>query len=588
MSSNEKRLSRRQLLVGAGKLAGVAAAGLGASAAQAKSAHPGEHWDYETDVVCVGSGAAACAAAVTAAARGAKVMLLEKMPLLGGTTGKSGGVAWIPNHAFLRAKGIEDKREDCLRYMARYAYPQIYASDSPTLGLTAPAYRLLEAFYDNGWRMLDHMQQIGAVQFKEFNMWQVNKPAADYADHLPENKVPKGRCVEPEAGAAASQGGSGLVHQMEAWLRAHKVPVLTGHRVTRVVKKGERVIGVEARAGDKLVRIKARRGVVFGSGGYAHNTELVGMHQTALVGSCAMPGSTGDFIAIAGRAGARMGPLHTAWRTQVLLEEALENRAIGLGTFVLPGDSMIVVNKYGRRVVNEKRNYNDRTRVHFDYDPVREEYPNQLLFMVFDQRSLDAFGGNFPIPVDRRESRFLIQGETLDELAANIDQRLKSLIAKTGGFALTDQFASTLKDSVQRFNGYAQAGHDPEFDRGVHEYDRDWHLLFSAVRSGTTQAPNTQPNFTMHPIEKKGPYYAFILGAGALDTNSGPLINEKAELVGADDKPIPGLYGAGNCIASPSYGAYYGAGGTIGLALTFGYIAGMNVTNHAANNSGMA
>jgi len=583
--SDKTKLSRRQLLLGAGKAAGAAAAmGLGASAAKAKGSENAEHWDYETDVICVGSGAAACAAAVTAAARGAKVMLLEKMPILGGTTGKSGGVAWIPNHAFLRAKGIDDTKEDCLRYMARYAYPQIYAADSPTLGLTASAYRLLAAFYDNGWRMLDHLQQIGAVRFKEFNMWQVNKPAADYADHLPENKVPKGRCVEPSAGAGASQGGGGLVHQMETWLRAHKVPVLTGHRVTKVVKNGERVIGVEARTGDKLVRIKARRGVVFGTGGYAHNTDLVGMHQTALLGSCAMPGSSGDFIPIAGQAGAQMGPMHTAWRTQVLLEEALENRAIGLGAFVLPGDSMIVVNKYGQRVVNEKRNYNDRTQVHFVYDPVRAEYPNQFLFMVFDQRSLDAFGGNFPLPVDRRESRFLIQGETLDDLARNIGQRLQALSAKTGGFALASQFAPVLHQTVERFNGHARKGSDPEFERGTHDYDRDWHLLFSALRSGTTQTPNALPNFTMHPIANKGPYFAFILGPGALDTNSGPLINERAELVGNDNRPIPGLYGAGNCIASPSHGAYYGAGGTIGLALTFGYIAGM----HAADNAAVA
>jgi succinate dehydrogenase/fumarate reductase flavoprotein subunit len=575
MTENKGRaIRRREILTGGGFALGAAVLAGGTTAKAAPKAQPA--WDYEADVVCVGSGAAAGAAAVTAVGQGASVILVEKMPLVGGTTGKSAGVVWIPNHALLRARGIEDKREDCLRFMARYSYPQNYDPASPTLGLTELNYRLLETRYDNGWRMVDYMQAQGALHFEEFNLFAINRPAPDYADHLPENKLPTGRCLLPVTAPDGSMLGSSIVAQLEAWLRARNVPILTEHRVSKILTDTGRVIGLEAESNGKTVRIKARRGVVFGTGGYAHNVKLVEKHQIALYGACALPGSTGDFISLAGEIGAQMGTLNTAWRTQVVLEEALENRAIGQGAFVLPGDSMILVNKYGRRVVNEKRDYNDRTQVHFVYDPTREEYPNQLMFMVFDDHSLDAFGGNFPFPVDKRESRFLIQGATWEELTANIAARLQKIAGKTGGVALAADYAANLKATLAKYNGHAKAGHDPEFDRGLYEYDREWHLLFSARRKDTKVPVNPYPNITMHPFAKTGPYYAFILAAGALDTSGGPQINEKAQVLDTHDQPISGLYGAGNCIASPTRAAYYGAGATLGLALTFGYIAGMN------------
>ena len=585
--------SRRNFLLAAG--AGVVTTSVAGPAALAETGSvAGGDWTYVTDVVCVGSGAAAMTAAVTARNQGAEVMVLEKMPILGGTTGnRSGGVAWIPNNHLLREKGIEDKREDCLKYMARYSYPQIYDPKSPTLGLPESRYRLIEAFYDNGSRMIDYIESTGVLQYKQVTTYAPDKLSADYAGHLPEDKVPQGRSIDPKINAGgmeaqsileyARRGGGGFVHATQTWLQDHQVPILIEHRVTKIIKEGNRVIGVEAQGGDKTVRIKARRAVIFGTGGYAHNTELVSLHQTALYGSCAAPGATGDIIALAADAGARMGTLNIAWRSQVLLEDALKNRAQGWTIFFLPGDSMIVVNKYGHRVGNEKRSYNDRPKVHFTYDPTREEYPNQLLFQIFDERSLDAFGGDYPIPRDRRETRSLIEGATLDELADNIAKHLASIADKTGGVALADDFKARLKGSVQRFNGFAKAGKDPDFDRGLHDYDREFHRTMSPMRPGTKQAPNKLPNVTMYPMSKKGPYFAFILGAGALDTCGGPLINESAQLIGNDNQPIPGLYGAGNCISSPTNGAYYGAGGTIGPAMTFGYIAAMHATKGQAN-----
>ncbi|MEO0033312.1 MAG: hypothetical protein RIS94_3070, partial [Pseudomonadota bacterium] len=358
-----QRIDRRRVLAGAGVAAAAAATGGLATGAQAQAAEPG--WDHETDVLCVGSGAAAGSAAATAVSQGARVMILEKMPILGGTTAKSGGVAWIFNNFILKQQGIEDKKEDALKYAVRYGFPRQYNPESPTLGLDETRYRTVEAFYDHGSDAIDHLRSIDAVQFKQFRMFQVDQPAPDYADHLPENKVPTGRTLEPSVGSGSGSGGGSIARQLIDFVKAKNVPVLLNTRVTKILKDGTgRVIGVEAVQKGKTLRVRATKGVVFGTGGYAHNVELCNVHQPYIYGACALPGSTGDFIALAGEAGAKMGTLGYAWRSQVVLGEALTSRAVGWGTFVLPGDSMILVNKYGKRCVNEKRDYNDRTQAH--------------------------------------------------------------------------------------------------------------------------------------------------------------------------------------------------------------------------------
>jgi len=199
-----------------------------------------------------------------------------------------------------------------------------------------------------------------------------------------------------------------------------------------------------------------------------------------------------------------------------------------------------------------------------------------VLFMVFDARTQDRFGGNYPVPTDVRESPYLISGNSLAELTTNIESRLAKYATRIGHFSLASDFATGLKGTIGRYNKFARQGRDDDFSRGGQSYDIDWHWLYSIARKGTITPENTFPNRTMHPIADKGPYYAFMLGAGALDTSGGPMINARAEIVDYANKPIAGLYGAGNCVASPSREAYCGAGATIGLALTFGYLGGRN------------
>jgi hypothetical protein len=561
-------LKRRHLLNGS--IAAAAALG-GAGVAQAAPKPAAVRWDMQTDVVVVGSGAAACTAAVTAVDLGSKVILLEKAPIFGGTTRRSGGVAWIPNNFSLRAQGTTDAEIDCLRYMARYAHPERYRKDSPTLGLDQSEFELLQALYRNGSPAVDRLNAIGAANLIRFELPGGVGPSPDYNSSLPENKVPKGRAVWPDP--KVNGRGSGMVDQMIEWLGKRGAKTLTDHRVVGLVREGDRIVGVEVKAEGKTLFVRARKGVIFGSGGFAHNAALAARHAGLVYGSCANPGATGDFIGMATEVGASMGSLATAWRTQVVLEEALANPVVGTALNIPPGDSMILVNKYGQRVVNEKRNYNDRTRAHFAWDPVRVEYPNQFLFMVFDQRGIDVYGGSYPFPQDVRESPHLISGATLAELGANIQARLDKLASRIGDVRLDGAFSKQLDQTVQRFNGFARAGRDDDFQRGRDPGETDWLAYFSRPRKGQEDKIRGMVNRTMYPFTEKGPYYAMIIAPGALDTNGGPQVNARAEVLDHQGKPIPGLYGAGNCIAAPSRAAYFGAGGTIGPAITFGYIA---------------
>ncbi|MEE8339068.1 MAG: FAD-dependent oxidoreductase [Xanthomonadales bacterium] len=575
MGEKHQGITRRQVLAAAGALS------VGAITLRTSKAESTAKWDHETDILVVGSGVGGATAAITADQNGDSVMVLEKAFITGGTSIKSAGVLWIPNNFTLREKGIEDGEEDCLKYLARYSYPEHFNPADPQLGLATGQFKLLKAFYTNASRAIDSLRRHGALKVAEWRMFQLDRSATDYLDHVPENKVPAGRALGPLKKDGTMGGGVDLMMQLGDAVKKRGIPLLINHRAKRLIlNPAGRAVGLEVESGDTVVAVKARKAVIFATGGYAHNPEFVSLYQAnRLWGSCAMPWSTGDFINIAGAAGARMGNMSSAWRTQVLLEEALQSSKLAAGVFFPPGDSMILVNRYGVRVVNENRNYNDRTEVHGIYDASQGEFPNQLLFMIYDQRSAEAFAGVYPIPADPADTAHVLKGDSLQGLAVRINQRLGQIAPQTGGVSLAPSFAGKLKKTINRFNGFARSGKDEDFQRGQAAYDSEWHQVFSPMRTDSGWPPNDGPSITMYPFRHEGPYFAMIYAAGALDTCGGPAIDSSARVLDTQDQPIPGLYGAGNCIGSPSGEAYWGAGHTLGLSMTFGFIAA-NAAHH--------
>ncbi|WP_017761906.1 FAD-binding protein, partial [Pseudacidovorax intermedius] len=156
----------------------------------------------------------------------------------------------------------------------------------------------------------------------------------------------------------------------------------------------------------------------------------------------------------------------------------------------------------------------------------------------------------WPMPTRAwRKNGYLRRGRTLAELATacGID-------------------AAGLADTVARYNAMAAAGRDLDFGKGETAYNR----IQGEARPG-------QPNACMAPLQR-GPFYAVRVVAGSLGTFAGLRVDTQARVLDEHDRPVPGLYAAGNDMASLMGGHYPSGGITLGPAMTFGFIAG----HHAA------
>jgi hypothetical protein len=175
-------------------------------------------------------------------------------------------------------------------------------------------------------------------------------------------------------------------------------------------------------------------------------------------------------------------------------------------------------------------------------------------------------GGGNPLPPVAGEGHELV-GATWAELAGLIDEKLATYQHLVPGARLDDSFVDALQETLARWRVMSDQGIDVDFGRGETSTERR--------RSGPPRREGML-NPTMHAFSDTGPYYAVILVPGVLDTKGGPRIDSRSRILRTDGQPVPGLYGAGNAIASPAGQAYWAGGTTLGLAVTFGWIAGVD------------
>ena len=519
-------------------------------------------FDATADVVVVGGGGGGLPSALFARWNGDEVILLEKAEQLGGTARKAAFWYWVPNNVKMREAGIEDPEEDFLRYTARLSRPQLYDPDGPTLGLPEWEYAQIRAIYESASPAAELLASKGALPYR----WCEAVP--DYWAELPEDKAPTGRVFVPE-GARASMSDGGLVGigTMSAAAERDGVDIRLSHRVQRLVIADGAVVGVEASGPEGTVRVGARKAVIFASGGFTHDPELRANFLSAPVyGGCAAITNEGDFVRIGSAAGAQLRNMNQAWMCPIPLEAAVARDPSLSGMFSVAGDSMLFVDKTGRRVVNEKLPYNELAQTFFHWDPVKGEYPYLVLIQVWDARSqAHSASDEYGRLITGARDGHVLRGNTLQELGAAVGERLKTYASVTGGLALTDDWAANLEASIARFNELAASGKDDDFGRG----ERAVQQLFN----GDVREEPGRANPTMWPLSAEGPYYAALVTGGTLDTKGGPKATPDGQVVDDMDRPIPGLYGVGNCVASPSARAYWAGGATLGPIIAFAYRA---------------
>lgn len=530
--------------------------------------------DEQCDVIVLGSGAAGMTAALAAHESGAKVRLIERFDRVGGTSAVSGGVIWVPQNPRQRAAGLADSREEALAYFRALDHGDIRSD-------------LLEAFVDKGPEALAFLEGIDALRVSllaGYPDYYLDRPGAkpeggraldhdlfaltelgDWAGRICAIEDPKPMMLRetPLGGAtdavpmeelgrrmAARECGFGqaMVGRLLKACLARGIEPELGVRTDRLVIGQGRVTGIAGTRDGAPFTLTARNGVILATGGFEWDADL---RQTFLRGPANTPASPptarGEGLALAMAAGAKLGNMTSAWWAPTLAVPGEhwpggEQRAAPvLIERTVPHS--ILVNRAGKRFCNEAANYSALAGAFHAFDPQTYSYPNQPAWLVFDAQ----YRARYPIGM-------AMPGAPLPEDAVEADT-LAELAAKAG-------IDPALVATVERFNAHARAGEDPDFARGTSAYD---HFYGDRSRAGTA--------VTLGPVEQ-GPFYALPIHMGMLGTNGGPQTDAQARVLDHARTPIPGLYGAGNVIACPTGGVYAGAGGTLGPAIAFGYIAG--------------
>ena len=544
-------------------------------------------WDDTVDYLVAGTGAAGLSAAITAKINGLDTLVVESEALWGGTTCISGGGLWVPNNPLMNRDGAQDSIDEALAYMdatigdvgpwtsrerklafltaiPNYVnlladegvkwsrakdYPDYYP-DLPggkigrSIEVTSFNMRKLK-----GYQYLSRMKQGVPLPVRNDDFWLLSRAWSSLSGFVRGAQLVLRVLGHGIIGQQARGMGPALAGALMHIARTHEIPVWLESPITEVLVEDGRVVGAVVQHDGRERRIRTRRGIMLGAGGFARNTAWRQKYQGIPGWSAAPDGQMGTGIQAGMDAGGDIAMMEDAWwGAGVILKP-------GSNSFILGERSMpysMVVDQRGNRYLNESESYVDFGHHMLEHNKTS---PAIHSWLVTDARHTRRYLNTFALAAKKEmlEAGEIVVADTLDELVAKIG------VDRT-----------TFAGTVERFNAFATAGVDRDFQRGRTAYDRYY------------GDPGAKPNPNLGPIER-GPFHAFKVYPGDLGTKGGLVTDEFARVLRPDGSVIAGLYAAGNNTASVMGHTYPGPGASIAPAGVFGYIGALHAAQQAQN-----
>ena len=492
----------------------------------------------DADVVVVGAGGAGMTAAITAAAEGKSVVILESQSMVGGNSVRATGgmnagkTVYQDENEFGESAGVEKTLKTAAE---KYADNETITALAKTVSEQWAAYQANPTGYFDSVELMELDTMIGGKG--------VNDPAlvetlcsnsADAIDWLGEQGITL-HSVSSFGGASVkrihrpvnAEGktvsvGSYMIPLLQENCEKAGVKMMLDTTATEILTDANgAAVGVKATgASGETVTVNAKA-VILASGGFGANLDMVVKYKPELKGfmTTNAAGIQGQGIEMAEAIGAA-----TVDMDQIQIHPTVEANTAALITEGLRGDGAILINEEGQRFIDEVG-----TRDVVSAAEIAQT--GSYSWLVVDQAMVDASS----VIQGYIKKGYTVTGATYEELgeAMGVD-------------------AAAFAETMEKWNGYVEAKNDPDF--------------------GRTSFAN--------PLNT-APYYAVKVTAGVHHTMGGLKINANTEVLNEKGEVIPGLFAAGE-VTGGVHGANRLGGNAVADFTVFGRIAGAAASDYAA------